>query len=119
MRAVVVYESMYGNTHQVAEAIGDGLRTALDVSVVAVGRVNPALLDGADLVVVGGPTHMHAMSRASSRKAAWRPPTNRPARSPPSRGRSAPGCGNGSTRWAATRPGRQRRSTRSCTGRAR
>ena len=70
MRAVVVYESMYGNTHQVAEAVGAGLGAACEVSVVAVADVSPAILNGADLVVVGGPTHIHGMSRASTRKAA-------------------------------------------------
>ncbi len=70
MRAVVVYESMYGNTHKVADAIGAGLETAFDVSVVPVSEVSPEVLAGADLVVVGGPTHAHGMSRASTRKAA-------------------------------------------------
>ena len=70
MRAVVVYESMYGNTHMVAEAIGAGLRTAFDVTVVPVAQAGPAVLAGAELVVVGGPTHVHGMSRESTRKAA-------------------------------------------------
>ncbi|HYB85914.1 MAG TPA: flavodoxin domain-containing protein [Streptosporangiaceae bacterium] len=70
MRAVVVYESMYGNTHLIADAIGTGLETAADVSVVPVSEASPAVLDRADLVVVGGPTHVHGMSRASTRKAA-------------------------------------------------
>lgn len=70
MRAVVVYESMYGNTHQVADAIGAGLEAAFDVSVVPVAQASPALLADADLVVVGGPTHAHGMSRGSTRKAA-------------------------------------------------
>ena len=34
MRAVVVYESMYGNTHLIADAIGAGLEAAFDVRVV-------------------------------------------------------------------------------------
>jgi Flavodoxin len=70
MRAVVVYESMYGNTHLVADAIGAGLRPVFDVSVVPVSQVSPAVLADADLVVVGGPTHAHGMSRAATRKAA-------------------------------------------------
>jgi hypothetical protein len=70
MRAVVVYESMYGNTHLVADAIGAGLRTVFDVSVVPVSEVSPAVIADADLVVVGGPTHVHGMSRANTRKAA-------------------------------------------------
>jgi hypothetical protein len=70
MRAVVVYESMYGNTHLVADAIGAGLRPAFDVSVVPVSEVSPAVLADADLVVVGGPTHAHGMSRTVTRKGA-------------------------------------------------
>ena len=70
MRAVVVYESMYGNTHLVADAIGAGLSTVCDVSVVPVAQADPAVLAGADLVVIGGPTHAHGMSRPSTRKAA-------------------------------------------------
>jgi flavodoxin-like protein len=70
MRAVVVYESMYGNTHLVADAIGTGLETAFDVWVVPVSQADPAVLDGASLVVVGGPTHVHGMSREATRKAA-------------------------------------------------
>ena len=54
MRAVVVYESMYGNTHVVADAIGAGLKTAFDVSVVPVSQASPAVLADADLLVVGG-----------------------------------------------------------------
>jgi hypothetical protein len=70
MQAVVVYESMYGNTHLIADAIGAGLGTAFDVSVVPVSQASSAVLDGADLVVIGGPTHAHGMSRASTRKGA-------------------------------------------------
>lgn len=70
MRAVVIYESMYGNTHLVADAIGAGLGSGFEVSVVPVSAASPAVLAGADLVVVGGPTHVRGMSRASTRKAA-------------------------------------------------
>jgi flavodoxin len=70
MRAIVVYESMYGNTHQVADAIGAGLRAAFDVSVVPVAQAGPDALAGADLVVAGGPTHVHGMTRPTTRKAA-------------------------------------------------
>ncbi len=70
MKALVVYESMYGNTHQVAEAIAEGLRTGGRAEVVPVDEADAAHLDGIDLVVVGGPTHVHSMSRESTRKAA-------------------------------------------------
>ena len=70
MRSLVVYESMYGNTHMVANAIGRGLAPAGPVDVVPVGRATPELLAEADLLVVGGPTHGHAMSRPTTRKGA-------------------------------------------------
>lgn len=70
MRSVVVYESMYGNTRAVADAIGRGLGQAGEVVVVPVGRAGGEVIDGADLVVVGGPTHAHGMTRVSTRKAA-------------------------------------------------
>lgn len=67
MRAVVVYESMYGNTHTIAERIAAGLRTDLEVEVVPVDGATPEVLAGADLLVVGGPTHIHGMSSHRSR----------------------------------------------------
>jgi flavodoxin len=70
MRSLVVYESMYGNTHLIAEAIGRGLAGAGPVDVVPVGQASPELLEPADLVVVGGPTHAHGMTRESTRKGA-------------------------------------------------
>lgn len=70
MRAVVVYESMYGNTHAVAVAIGAGLGATLDVDVVSVHDVSASVLEGADLLVVGGPTHAHGVSRAATRASA-------------------------------------------------
>lgn len=70
LKALVVYESMYGNTHAVAEGIARGLTNAADVTVVPVGQVSNQLVREADLLVVGGPTHVHSMSRASTRKAA-------------------------------------------------
>ena len=70
MKALVVYESMYGNTHHVATAIGEGLGSGFEVTVVPVERVEPDMLETLDLLVVGGPTHGHGMSRASTRHAA-------------------------------------------------
>jgi flavodoxin-like protein len=70
MRAVVIYESMYGNTHAIADAIGRGLAPGNDVTVVPVAEATRDLLDEADLVVAGGPTHVHGMSGARSRQAA-------------------------------------------------
>ena len=70
MRAVVVYESMFGNTHVVADHIAEGLKIRFDVTVVAVADATPDTLSGVDLLVVGGPTHVHGMSSKRSRTAA-------------------------------------------------
>jgi hypothetical protein len=70
MRAVIIYESMFGNTRAVAEAIARGLGSGNEAIAVPVTQARPDLLDGADLVVVGGPTHAHGMSRAGTRKGA-------------------------------------------------
>ena len=70
MRALIVYESMYGNTHAIARAIARGLEPGNEVTVVPVAGVTQELLDGAGLVVAGGPTHVHGMSKAATRQSA-------------------------------------------------
>jgi multimeric flavodoxin WrbA len=70
MRALIVYESMYGNTHVVAEHIAEGLRPSFDVTVVSVADATAELVKASDLLVCGGPTHMHSMSSGLSRRLA-------------------------------------------------
>jgi hypothetical protein len=66
MNAIMVYESVYGNTRAVAEAVAEGLGAAAVLSVQqAVGRTGQA-----ELLVVGGPTHMHGLATARSRQMA-------------------------------------------------
>jgi hypothetical protein len=68
MRVHVVYESMFGNGHAVADAVAQGIRSAdpaATVEVVSVLRVSDAL--DTDLLVVGGPTHMLTLSRPETR----------------------------------------------------
>jgi hypothetical protein len=64
MRALVVYESFWGNTKAVAEAVAHGLGGAAVSEVSAIG---PVEWDELDLLVVGGPTHAFSMSRPSTR----------------------------------------------------
>lgn len=70
MRALVVYESMFGNTKRVAEAIGRGLAARVAVEVVEVGHAPTRVDDDVDLVVVGGPTHAFGLSSERTRKSA-------------------------------------------------
>ena len=69
MRALVVYESMFGNTQDIAQSIGEGLSTHMGVDVVEVGDA-PATVDGIALLVVGGPTHAFSMSKPATRQSA-------------------------------------------------
>jgi flavodoxin I len=55
MRALVVYDSFYGNTEEIAKAIG-GAITGGEVSVLRAGEVGPAELENVSLLVVGAPT---------------------------------------------------------------
>jgi hypothetical protein len=66
MDAIVVYESVYGNTRAIAEAIADGL--VADV-VLAVHEAR-GHKGTADLLVVGGPTHVHGLATKRSRHVA-------------------------------------------------
>src|SRR3954451_3865359 len=70
MRALVVYESMYGNTKEVATAVADGLSTRMPVQLTEVGAAPTAIADDIALLVVGAPTHGHGMSKDASRKSA-------------------------------------------------
>lgn len=69
MRAVVVYESMYGNTRQVAEAIAEGFGST-DTVVLPVATADASAIEGAELLVVGAPTHAFGLSRPKTRAAA-------------------------------------------------
>lgn len=69
-RALVIYESMYGNTEQIARAIGDGLAERTTVEVIEVGIAPTALAPDVGMIVVGGPTHAFGMSRPGTREAA-------------------------------------------------
>ncbi|MFI8454712.1 flavodoxin family protein [Kitasatospora sp. NPDC085464] len=73
MHTVIVYESMYGNTREIAEAIAEGVRRAdpgAAVDCLAVAEADAEQTRSADLLVVGGPTHMHGMSSGLSRRMA-------------------------------------------------
>ena len=67
MNALVVYESMWGNTEQVAEAIAVGLRQSMEVELCEVRQAPADPGPEVGLIVAGGPTHAFSMSRATTR----------------------------------------------------
>lgn len=54
MKVLVVYDSLYGTTAQIARAIGDAVNGEADV--LGVGEAKPTELRSYDLVIVGSPT---------------------------------------------------------------
>ncbi|WP_280300226.1 hypothetical protein [Nocardia neocaledoniensis] len=68
MRAQVVYESMFGNTAAVAEAVATGLRPSFEVTVSSVAEAVNRPAPQVDLLVVGGPTHAFGLSRTVTRR---------------------------------------------------
>ena len=68
MKALVVYESVFGNTELIAKAIGEGIGLTAEATVL---EVDSAPIEGFDqygLIVIGGPVHAFGMSRAVSRR---------------------------------------------------
>lgn len=73
MDVAVVYESMFGMTHDVADAVAAGVTEAAPearVMCLRVGDAAPDRLGTPDLLIVGGPTHMRGMSSGMTRKMA-------------------------------------------------
>ena len=72
MKALVVYDSFFGNTQKIAcaigDAIGDALASQADVLTLRVGDVKPGHLMGLSLLVVGSPTRSFSASPATK---AW------------------------------------------------
>ena len=64
MNALVLYESKFGNTEKVAEAIALTLQETVSTRLTAVGDVEDCAdaLRGVSILVVGGPTHRHGVS---------------------------------------------------------
>ena len=73
MTALVVYESMYGSTKAIAEAIGEGLAPVgpvrvLEISALAAAPGGRTISPQIDLLVVGAPTHAFGLSRPNTRQ---------------------------------------------------
>jgi hypothetical protein len=67
MKALIVYESMFGNTETVARAIAEGLAETAEVQLTEVSRKPSAPGPEVDLLIAGGPTHAFSMTRTNTR----------------------------------------------------
>jgi flavodoxin len=61
MKSLVIYDSMYGNTEKIAQAIGRILQTKGDARVVSIKEASISDLKGIDLLLVGSPTQAFNM----------------------------------------------------------
>jgi hypothetical protein len=74
MKILIVHESLFGNTKQVAEAIGVGMQRGcgpddeVSVVVASTDEAPETVPDDVSLLLVGGPTHTLSMTRPSTRE---------------------------------------------------
>ena len=57
MKALIVYDSVYGNTEKIARAIAEAITQSNEDKVIQAGEANPSELASIDLLIVGSPTH--------------------------------------------------------------
>ena len=79
MKAIVVYESMWGNTAAIARAIAGGIGP--EARALSTAEADAAVTAGADLIVAGAPLHAFRLSTDKMRKGVSEDPKN--AKNPP------------------------------------
>lgn len=62
MKALIIYDSFFGNTEKVAQTIGDSLRSSTDVEVCKVSEIQSEQLKRLNLLIVGSPTRAFSPS---------------------------------------------------------
>jgi flavodoxin len=68
-QAAVIYDSNFGNNEKLAQALSSGLQKAgLSVDVLKIGEFNYSIIQGYELICLGGPTHI---ARASEKMRAF------------------------------------------------
>jgi len=69
-RALIVYESMFGGTRRIADAIAEGLAASADCTVVEVAHAPSVIGQDLALLLIGAPTHAFGLSTSETRRAA-------------------------------------------------
>ena len=67
MKALIVYDSVYGNTEKIARAVGEAITPSGEVEVLRAGEANPSELASVDLLIVGSPVHRGQADAGGSR----------------------------------------------------
>lgn len=70
MKALIIHESLFGNTRAVAEAVKRGLTRdrPVEVGLLRSDDAPGVIPEDVSLLILGGPTHAFSMTRASTRK---------------------------------------------------
>jgi hypothetical protein len=66
MKAVVVYESLFGNTAAIAEAVAEGIGP--DARAMTTDEATPAVVAGADVVIAGAPVIAFGLASEKTRQ---------------------------------------------------
>ena len=64
MKALVLFDSFFGNTEKIAQSVAECLRASAEVKVLRVSEVDPSFITGIDLLVLGSPTRGFRPSEA-------------------------------------------------------
>ena len=67
-RALVIFESMFGNTRTIAQAVAEGLSSRFVTDLTEVSLAPTRIAEDVSLVVVGGPTHAFGLTRPRTRQ---------------------------------------------------
>jgi flavodoxin len=67
MNKLIIYDSVFGNTEHIAQAIGNALGAEGDVGTYQVNGVKPEQLRGLNLLIVGSPTRSFKPTEAMTR----------------------------------------------------
>lgn len=63
-KAIVIYDTIYGNTEKVAKALASGMsEQGVQADSIGVGKVDINRLKEYDLLAIGGPTHAFGISK--------------------------------------------------------
>ena len=65
MKALIVYDSFFGNTEKIALAVGKAFGSAKEVTTCKASDVKPNILAGLDYLIVGSPTRAFSPSPAT------------------------------------------------------